>query len=128
MRWWQQLDVYVFPEIAQKIQDDISNRLGTEGYGDIKGGQQLADTLTAQLQQLSQDRNLRLHFSPAFPCPTLIPMPNPLPKNLTISNASQPSPQPRCQPSRAPAWAMSVISSCLALNHQSLLAIPLPPP
>jgi C-terminal processing protease CtpA/Prc len=66
----EQLDVYVFSEVAEKIQDDIDRRLEAEGYTDIKSGQQLADTLTAQLQELSQDRNLRLHFSPA-PLPHL---------------------------------------------------------
>ncbi|NJL45663.1 MAG: peptidase, partial [Leptolyngbyaceae cyanobacterium SM2_3_12] len=67
-----QLEAYVFPEIAEKIQDDIDQRLEAGGYGDIKGGQQLADTLTAQLQKLSQDSNLRLHFSP-IPLPHLEP-------------------------------------------------------
>ncbi|MBE9139663.1 S41 family peptidase [Nodosilinea sp. LEGE 07088] len=65
-----QLDAYVFPAVAEKIQHDIEQRLEAGGYSDITGGQQLADTLTAQLQQLSGDRNLRLHFSPA-PLPHL---------------------------------------------------------
>jgi len=59
-----QLDSYVFPEVAETIQADIQQRLDAGGYGEIKGGQQLADTLTAQLQELSGDRTLRLHFSP----------------------------------------------------------------
>ncbi|HZG38879.1 MAG TPA: peptidase, partial [Nodosilinea sp.] len=67
-----QLDSYVFPEVAEKIQADIVQRLEAGGYGDIAGGQQLADTLTAQLQQLSGDRNLKLHFSPA-PLPHIDP-------------------------------------------------------
>jgi C-terminal processing protease CtpA/Prc len=82
----QQLNVYIFPEIAQKIQDDISNRLATGGYIDIKGGQQLADTLTAQLQELSQDRNLRLHFSP-FPLPNLDPNAEPTQEELDYQHA-----------------------------------------
>ena len=60
-----QLDAYVFPEVAEKIQADIVQRLESGGYGDIAGGQQLADMLTAQLLQMSGDRNLKLHFSPA---------------------------------------------------------------
>lgn len=59
-----ELEAYVFPEVAEKIQGDIQQRLDAGGYGDIRGGQQLADTLTAQLQELSGDRTLRLHFSP----------------------------------------------------------------
>ncbi|MBD1873922.1 S41 family peptidase [Nodosilinea sp. FACHB-131] len=65
-----QLDAYVFPEVAEKIQNDLEQRLEAGGYGDLTGGQQLADTLTAQLQQMSGDRNLCLHFSPA-PLPHL---------------------------------------------------------
>jgi hypothetical protein len=67
-----QLDSYVFPEIAEKIQADLDQRLDNGGYGNITGGQQLADTLTAQLQALSQDRHLKLHFSPV-PLPHLKP-------------------------------------------------------
>ncbi|WOD38061.1 S41 family peptidase [Nodosilinea sp. E11] len=67
-----QLDAYVFPEVAEKIQADIEQRRETGGYGEITGGQQLADTLTAQLQQMSGDRNLRLHFSPV-PLPHIEP-------------------------------------------------------
>ncbi|PZU97276.1 MAG: peptidase, partial [Leptolyngbya sp.] len=76
-----QLDAYVFPEVAEKIQGDLEQRRSSGGYGDIGGGQQLADTLTAQLQQISGDRNLRLHFSPV-PLPHLEPEAAPDPKEL----------------------------------------------
>ena len=33
-----------FPEVAERIQADIEQRLEEGGYGDIQGGQQLADT------------------------------------------------------------------------------------
>ncbi|MEL7223811.1 MAG: S41 family peptidase [Cyanobacteria bacterium J06576_12] len=56
---------YAFPEVAKKIQADIQNRLATEGYQDVKSGAQLATTLTAQLQTLSSDLHLKVHFSPA---------------------------------------------------------------
>lgn len=65
-----QLEVYVFEDVAAAIQSDIQQRLAAGGYIDIQGGQQLADTLTAQLQNLSRDNNLRLHFSPV-PLPQL---------------------------------------------------------
>ncbi|PSN18166.1 peptidase, partial [filamentous cyanobacterium CCP5] len=58
------LDLYVFPEAAAKIQTDIRQRLADGGYGDVNSGAQLAATLTAQLQALSDDPQLRLHFSP----------------------------------------------------------------
>jgi hypothetical protein len=76
-----QLDAYVFPEVAEKLQADIEQRLEAGGYGDIRGGQQLADTLTAQLQQLSGDRHLRLHFSPT-PLPHLEPEASPDPAEI----------------------------------------------
>ncbi len=76
-----QLDSYVFPEVAEKIQSDLEQRWSAGGYGDMTGGQQLADTLTAQLQQLSGDRNLQLHFSPA-PLPHLEPETAPDPEEL----------------------------------------------
>ncbi|MFM7470295.1 MAG: peptidase, partial [Nodosilinea sp.] len=60
----QQLQAYTFPEVAQRIQADIQTRRAGGGYAEIRGGQQLADTLTAQLQQLSGDLALCLHFSP----------------------------------------------------------------
>lgn len=66
------LEVYVFPEVAEQIRQDIRQRLADGGYGEIKGGLQLADTLTAQLQALSQDPQLRLYFSPV-PLPHLAP-------------------------------------------------------
>jgi hypothetical protein len=76
-----------FRKSPRKFRTTLDRRLEAEGYTDIKGGQQLADTLTAQLQELSQDRNLRLHFSPC-PCPTSMPRPNPPPKNLPINRPS----------------------------------------
>ncbi len=65
-----QLENYIFPEVAETIQADIQRRLDQGGYADITGGQQLADILTAQLQQISHDLALRLHFSP-LPLPHL---------------------------------------------------------
>jgi len=56
---------YAFPDVAQKIQTDIHSRIAANGYQDIKSGAQLAATLTAQLQTLSSDLHLKVHFSPA---------------------------------------------------------------
>jgi C-terminal processing protease CtpA/Prc len=66
------LDRYAFPEIGQKLQQDLEHRLQAQGYQEVHSGQQLADTLTAQLQALSQDPHLKIHFSPA-PLPELDP-------------------------------------------------------
>ncbi|MEL6814987.1 MAG: S41 family peptidase [Cyanobacteria bacterium J06598_3] len=61
----QKLEEYAFPEVAQKLQRDLRDRLAAEGYQDVKSGAQLAETLTAQLQTLSKDQHLKVHFSPA---------------------------------------------------------------
>ncbi|MEM6449416.1 MAG: S41 family peptidase [Cyanobacteria bacterium P01_D01_bin.105] len=59
------LDEYAFPEVAQKVQKDVRDRLNSGGYQDVKSGSQLAETLTAQLQALSEDSHLKVYFSPA---------------------------------------------------------------
>jgi retinol-binding protein 3 len=59
------LDEYAFPEVAQKMQQALRDRLYSEGYQDIHSGTQLAETLSAQLQSLSNDPHLKVHFSPA---------------------------------------------------------------
>ncbi|MGD1900343.1 MAG: S41 family peptidase [Phormidesmis sp.] len=61
----QKLDEYAFPDVAEKIQTDIHKRLDAKGYQDIKSGTQLSETRTAQLQTLSSDLHLKVHFSPA---------------------------------------------------------------
>ncbi|ASC70172.1 hypothetical protein XM38_011020 [Halomicronema hongdechloris C2206] len=66
------LEHYVFPETAAQLQQELRQRLETDGYGDILGAEQLAHTLTLQLQTLSRDQQLRLHYSPA-PLPEIEP-------------------------------------------------------
>ena len=77
----EKLDEYVFPEAAKTIQQDILQRLNTGGYTDIVSAAQLAQTLTAQLQELSQDRHLRVFFS-AEPLPQLDVKSDPTPEDL----------------------------------------------
>ncbi len=59
------LSEYAFPEVAQKIQQDFQKCLDAEDYQDIESGQQLAETLTEQLQDISGDQHLKVYFSPA---------------------------------------------------------------
>lgn len=58
------LDQYVFPDVAVQLQQDIQRRQQEQGYQDITGSEQLAHVLTTQLQELSGDRQLKVHFSP----------------------------------------------------------------
>ena len=78
----RKLNEYAFPEIASKIQTDIAARIDSDGYQDINSGEQLADTLTAQLQTLSADQHLKVYFSPAI-LPHLDPKAEIPPEELT---------------------------------------------
>ncbi|MEM9266131.1 MAG: S41 family peptidase [Cyanobacteria bacterium P01_F01_bin.13] len=64
------LDYYAFPEVAARAQADIRQRLSEGGYGDIVSGHQFAETVTTQLQTLTEDRSVRVNFSPQ-PLPNL---------------------------------------------------------
>jgi hypothetical protein len=75
------LDQYVFPEVAEQLQADIQQRRQNQGYEEISGGEQLAQILTLQLQELSGDRQLKVHFSPQ-PLPDLTPDTEPSPEAL----------------------------------------------
>ncbi len=59
-----QLNEYAFADVAIKLQQDIQRRLEDEGYQAIRSGAQLAATLTAQLQTLSADQQIKVYFSP----------------------------------------------------------------
>ncbi|MFK8184340.1 MAG: S41 family peptidase [Phormidesmis sp.] len=59
------LDEYAFPAVAEKVQKDMRDRLNSDGYQDVKSGTQLAETLTVQLQSLTEDKHLKVYFSPA---------------------------------------------------------------
>lgn len=72
----EKLNTYVLPEVGDRIAQDIRLRIADGGYSEISGAMQFADILTAQLQELSQDPQLRLHFSPD-PLPHLDPAAEP---------------------------------------------------
>lgn len=75
------LNHYVFPEVAQQLQADIQQRRQNQGYGDVVVGTQWADVLTLQLQTLSGDRQLKVHFSPQ-PLPQIAADGPPTPADL----------------------------------------------
>jgi hypothetical protein len=66
------LNNYVFPDIAKTLQTDIQQRRQDGGYTEVTGGEQCAEILTLQLQELSGDRQLKVHFSPQ-PLPHIDP-------------------------------------------------------
>ena len=70
-----ELGHYAQPEVAQKLQSAVRERLAASPENNPDGaeptsGRQFAEILTLQLQALSQDQQLRVHFSPV-PLPEL---------------------------------------------------------
>lgn len=55
---------YVFPGVAEKMATSIKDKLKKGDYRSIKDPQQLASTLTADLQAVSKDKHLRVSFAP----------------------------------------------------------------
>lgn len=54
---------YVFPDAADRMASDVSQRLQNGLYDDVRDGAQLAARLTADLQEVSRDLHLRVRFS-----------------------------------------------------------------
>jgi hypothetical protein len=53
---------YVFPEVAQAMEQAIRRRVSNGEYDTITSGPQLADLLTAHLQEVSHDKHLRVVY------------------------------------------------------------------
>jgi hypothetical protein len=54
---------YVFPEVAEKMKKAVRRREQNKEYDAIKTGQELAEKLTAHLQEVSHDKHLRVMCS-----------------------------------------------------------------
>jgi hypothetical protein len=55
---------YVFPEVAQKMEQAIRARQQRKEYDAITSGRQLAQTLTDHLREVSRDKHLGVNYSP----------------------------------------------------------------
>src|SRR5262249_21008846 len=53
-------DIYVFPEIAKKMEQVIRERVARKEYDKISGAGEFARTFTAHLQEVSRDKHLRV--------------------------------------------------------------------
>jgi hypothetical protein len=53
---------YVFPDVAQKLIRDLRQRQKRHEYDALTSGKAFAESLTAQMQALTHDRHLRVHF------------------------------------------------------------------
>jgi C-terminal processing protease CtpA/Prc len=56
-------DNYVFPDVAKKMRQAIEARMERKEYDAVETGQELAEKLTAHLQEVSKDKHLRVMCS-----------------------------------------------------------------
>lgn len=56
-------DNYVFPEIAAKMAQDLRQRQSAKAYAEVKTGQELAELVTKHMQEISNDKHLRIRCS-----------------------------------------------------------------
>jgi retinol-binding protein 3 len=70
------VDLYVFPEIAKKMELALREHQKQRAYDSIVDGNEFAALLTEQLRAVSKDRHLRINFSP-FVVPEGGPEPTP---------------------------------------------------
>ena len=66
-------DLYVFPDVAKKIEEAIRERVKQGEYDKIESAKELARTLTDHLQAISHDKHFELRFSAGA-------LPDPLPE------------------------------------------------
>ena len=110
-------EAYVFPDTAVAMERAIRDRVRRGEYERITSAQALADSLTAHLQAVSQDRHLRVRYSDE-PLPRLDAQPGRTPEMearayATASTAARssftsPAPPRRCatsSPLRSAAFA-----------------------
>jgi hypothetical protein len=55
---------YIFPDLAKKMGDLIKQNLAAGSYEGIDDPMKFAETLTADLQSVSNDKHIRVRFSP----------------------------------------------------------------
>ncbi len=54
---------YVFPEVAERMEEAVRERMSHGDYDEITTGSALRDALTAHLQEVGHDKHLRVFFS-----------------------------------------------------------------
>ncbi|WP_127583389.1 S41 family peptidase [Paenibacillus koleovorans] len=58
---------YVFPDMAQRMQEEFTQRLNDNEYGGMIDPTIFAKTLTSQLQNTSKDKHLNVRYNPQLP-------------------------------------------------------------
>jgi hypothetical protein len=74
--------LYVYPEIAAKMNTYVQARAQHGDYNDITSGAVFADALTKDLRAVSNDRHLHVDYAP-FKQPVSAPHENPTPDDLS---------------------------------------------
>lgn len=54
---------YIFPQVAQEIENALRLRMSKGEYEQITSGEQLAQVLTTHIQEVSKDKHLRVSYS-----------------------------------------------------------------
>ena len=54
---------YIFPQVAQEIENALRLRMSKGEYEQITSGEQLAQVLTTHIQEISKDKHLRVSYS-----------------------------------------------------------------
>ncbi|HVF57491.1 MAG TPA: hypothetical protein VM934_15155, partial [Pyrinomonadaceae bacterium] len=56
-------DAYVFPDTAAKMERAVRERLDRGEYDKVTSAKQFAEKLTADIQEVSRDKHLRVRYS-----------------------------------------------------------------
>ncbi len=56
-------DLYVFPDVAQKMEEAVRTRAARGEYNSINSARTLADALQGHLREVSRDKHLRVQYS-----------------------------------------------------------------
>jgi hypothetical protein len=60
-------EAYVFPDVAKKMEASLRQKLKAGAYDKLSRSDELAEALTRDLQAVSKDKHLSIHYSPPPP-------------------------------------------------------------